>query len=56
MDDSLKEVYFHQYCPNCINAAKLETEDPCYDCLYESVNTYSHKPVNYIDKEESKNG
>ena len=50
MEDSYKEVYFGQYCKTC----KFEKDDendvesPCYDCLAEPVNAYSHKPVKYV--------
>lgn len=46
-----KEVYFGQYCSKCINKDKKEDEDPCYDCLSEPVNTNSHKPVYFKEKE-----
>ena len=52
MEDSYKEVYFGQYCKTC----KFEKDDendvksPCYDCLTEPVNEYSHKPVKYVGK------
>lgn len=52
MEDTYKEVYFGQYCKTC----KFKDDDendissPCYDCLHEPVNLYSHKPMNYEKK------
>ena len=40
-----KEVYFGVYCKTCKHKDKKEDEDPCWDCLAEPKNTYSHKPV-----------
>lgn len=50
MEDSYKEVYFSEYCKTCRHKDKREDEDPCYDCLEEPVNLYSHKPVNWQEK------
>lgn len=50
MEDSYKEVYFGQYCGSCKHCDKPESEDPCDECLAESVNVYSHKPVKYEEK------
>lgn len=52
--DSLKEVYFDQYCKTCQYKDVDESEDPCDECLNEPVNSYSHKPVNYEEKERSR--
>lgn len=46
-----KEVYFNEYCNTCKHASLSESEDPCYDCLNNPVNTYSHKPVYYEEKD-----
>lgn len=46
-------VEFDKYCNKC----KHKTEDendvdcPCYDCLVITVNTYSHKPINFKERE-----
>ena len=55
MNNSLKEVYFDMYCHTCVHFDKSGCEEPCDDCLSEPVNTYSHKPVKYVEKEK-KNG
>lgn len=45
MEELYKEVYFDMYCKTCKHKNKKEEEDPCYDCLAETVNVYSHKPL-----------
>lgn len=45
MEELYKEVYFDVYCKTCKHKNKKEEEDPCYDCLAETVNVYSHKPL-----------
>ena len=45
-----KEAYFNEYCHLCVHCKKAETEDPCYECLENSFNLNSHKPVNYEEK------
>lgn len=52
MEDSYKEVYFGVYCKECKYELKDEADDPCHDCLNEPVNTYSHKPVYFEEKEK----
>ena len=51
MEDIYKEVYFEEYCKNCKYWEKKENEEPCDECLENPVNLYSHKPVNYEEKE-----
>ena len=48
--DGMKEVYFDEYCKTCKHFDKKEHEKPCYECLDEPVNQYSHKPVKYEEK------
>jgi hypothetical protein len=50
MEDIYKEVYFDQYCKNCIYEKTDEKDEPCYECLNNPVNLYSHKPVNFEKK------
>lgn len=47
MEESYKEVYFHEYCKTCKHEKVDEDKEPCHDCLNEPVNVYSHKPVYY---------
>lgn len=51
MENAYKEVYFGEYCKNCKYWEKKENETPCDECLENPVNLYSHKPVNYKEKE-----
>lgn len=50
MEQRYKEVYFHKYCNTCKYEKVKETESPCNECIEEPFNLYSHKPVNYEDK------
>ena len=43
-EDTYKEVYFDQYCKKCKYEDTLESDDPCFDCLDNVVNLYSHRP------------
>ena len=45
-----KEVYFDKYCKTCEYKGNEETEEPCDECLAESINLNSHKPVKYKEK------
>lgn len=49
-NDNYKEVYFNEFCKTCEHSGCQEHEDPCYECLNEPVNLYSHKPVKYKEK------
>lgn len=53
-----KIVHFDEYCSRCKYEELKEEEDPCYDCLAQPVNTNSHKPVYFVerDKTNGKNG
>lgn len=50
-NDSYKFVEFDKYCPICRYEKLKEDDDPCYECLANTINLYSCKPVNYIEKE-----
>jgi len=52
MEYNYKEVYYGHYCKTCKFFDKKETDDPCDECLESPVNLYSHKPVNYEEKEK----
>lgn len=47
-----KIVRFDIYCQTCKHFNKGPEQDPCYDCLGETVNTDSYKPVKW--EEETK--
>ena len=51
-NDGYKEVYFDQYCKTCEFNERKEEEDPCYECLAETVNLYSHKPVYWKERDK----
>lgn len=52
MEDIYKEVYFDKYCETCKYENTPEKEDPCHECLNNPENLYSHKPVNWKEKEQ----
>lgn len=47
---SAKEVYFHKYCKKCKHEKVKETEAPCDECLGETTNWNTHRPVKYESK------
>lgn len=49
-----KEVRFDVYCKTCEHKDDPETEDPCSECLETGARENSHKPINYIEKENKK--
>lgn len=49
--NDMKEVYFDKYCQTCEYKDLEESEEPCNECLTETVNLYSHKPVKWEEKE-----
>lgn len=51
MDNIYKEVYFNQYCKTCEYKNLKESEESCDECLSNPINEYSHKPINYKEKE-----
>lgn len=54
MDNPYKIVYFGDYCKTCKHSKKKQEEHPCFECLDNSVNLYSHKPVKY-EEDRKKN-
>lgn len=46
-----KIVEFNEYCKTCKYRDLDERDDPCFDCLDEPVNTYSHKPTKWVKRE-----
>ena len=44
-------VYFENWCEKCQYAELEESEDPCNECLNESMNEDSRKPVNWQEAE-----
>ena len=54
MDEDYKEVYFGEYCKTCKYETLEESKDPCCECLTYPINLYSHKPVNWKEKDGRK--
>lgn len=46
-----KEVYFHMYCEKCKHKEVKDIDEPCNECLDNTTNVYSHKPVKFEEKE-----
>lgn len=51
MFERTKIADFDKYCKSCKYWEKGENEDPCWDCLCDSVNYNTHKPTKYEEKE-----
>ena len=47
MFERTKIVDYEGYCKKCKWYDKGENEDPCWDCLTNSVNYNTHKPTKY---------
>lgn len=52
METHFKEVMFNIYCPKCEHKDVKDHDEPCDECLYNTYNIHSHKPVNYKEKEK----
>ena len=50
MTDKEKIVEFNEWCKLCKHYDKKESEDPCFDCLADPVNTNTHKPTKWEEK------
>lgn len=46
-----KEVYFYNYCSHCKHKDVKETHDPCNECLTQSWNEGTHKPIKFEEAE-----
>lgn len=46
-----KEVRFDLYCDRCEYKEKDDYEEPCFSCLDEPVREYSHRPINWKERE-----
>lgn len=49
-----KEVRFDLYCHKCKYKEKDDYDEPCFSCLGEPVKEYSHRPVNWKEREKHK--
>ena len=52
MFERTKIVDFEGYCKKCKHFEKKETEDPCWNCLCNSVNYDTHKPTKFEENKE----
>ena len=52
MEYPYKEVHFYDYCLKCEYYDRKEEEDPCFECLENPVNLYSHKPLKFKKSEK----
>lgn len=52
MEYPYKEVHFHDYCVKCKYYDRKEEEYPCFECLENPVNLYSHKPLKFKKSEK----
>ena len=50
MEYEYKEVEFWKYCEKCKHYEVEDVKDPCNDCLDETVNLHSTKPVYFEEK------
>lgn len=46
-----KEVRFDLYCDRCKYKEKDDYEEPCFSCLDDPVREYSHRPINWKERE-----
>lgn len=51
--DEQKIVNFEKYCPKCKYYLVSENVDPCWTCLENPTNIWSHKPVKFKEKEKN---
>lgn len=49
-----KEVCYDKCCKTCKHFNKKEKENPCFECLNNPVNLYSHKPMKYEEDKRRK--
>ena len=49
-----KIVHFNEYCDKCEYRDLSERDDPCFDCLAEPVNVYSHRPTEWKARDDSR--
>lgn len=49
-NEGIKEVFFGEYCPKCVNKDVAEADEPCFECLAEPGRVESHRPVRYEQK------
>ena len=50
MENKNKIVNFQEYCHKCKHVDCAGDQEPCNECLSNSTNVNSHKPVKYEEK------
>ena len=51
----IDKIVDFEYCKKCKYEHKLQSEDPCHDCLNNPSNVHSTKPINFEEKPKKKN-
>lgn len=51
IEQQYKFVDFDEWCKTCAHLLRDETEYPCYNCLANATNLYSHKPTHWKEDE-----
>lgn len=54
MRDNYREVSFYKYCEQCKYEKLPENEWPCFECLDNTWNEDTDKPINYEAKDSVK--
>ena len=52
MENLYKEVHYDEYCKTCKHKEEEGYETPCEECLDIPINLYSHKPINWEEKDK----
>ena len=55
MRTDTKEIDFYKYCKTCKHKNNKESQDPCHECLNNSIGINSTKPIMY-EKSQKKQG
>lgn len=48
--ENMKIVDFENWCEICKHSDKLDTEEPCNECLHMPARPNSHRPEKYQEK------
>lgn len=52
MSNDYQHIVKMEMCKTCKHYGKPETEDPCFECMYEPVNYATRKPTKYEEAEK----
>lgn len=42
-----KEVIFGDYCKKCVYKDLSDQEEPCFECIAEPTNLWTHRPIKF---------